>query len=173
MSFYVLLHLQFRYPDVNDATENWWAGMRSLGDVAMSCPASYAASKVYEQQPVYQYFFQHVTKYANKNEGLVIHVSELPFVLHLENIFANIKDRKMSDIMASYWANFLLSADGNPNENHVGANHLPEWPQYTSVNPSVLSIVDYDNIKPEQGVKKAECDFWVPFIDTAIRAAFE
>ena len=60
--------VQYRYPDVNDATVNWWAGMRSLGDDAMSCPASYAASKLHEQQPVYQYFFQHVSKYVTTED---------------------------------------------------------------------------------------------------------
>ena len=112
------------YPELEGATENWWAGMRSLGDNAMSCPANYAASQLHTQQPVFQYFFQHVSKYANGHDGLVIHGSELPFVLHLKNIFLNIKDRKMSDIMSSYWTNFLLSEKGDPNEHHGGQQTL-------------------------------------------------
>jgi carboxylesterase type B len=157
------------YPDLNGATENWWAGMRSLGDNAMSCPANYAAEQLHSQQPMYQYFFQHVSNYANGHEGLVIHGSELPFVLHLKNIFFNIKDRKMSDIMSSYWINFMLSESGDPNEHHVGSKYLPDWPQYTDTNPSVLNIIDYDNIKPVQSLKKTECDFWIPFVDQSIR----
>ena len=39
------------YPDLNGATEYWWAGMRSLGDNAMSCPANYAAAQLHTQQP--------------------------------------------------------------------------------------------------------------------------
>jgi carboxylesterase type B/PhoPQ-activated pathogenicity-related protein len=157
------------YPELNGATENWWAGMRSLGDNAMSCPANYAADKLHTQQPMYQYFFQHVSNYANGHDGLVIHGSELPFVLHLKNIFFNIKDRKMSDIMSSYWINFMLSESGDPNEHHAGNKYLPHWPQYTDTNPSVLNIIDYDNIKPVQSLKKTECNFWIPFVDQSIR----
>ena len=46
---------------------------------------------------------------------------------------------------------------------------LPDWPQYTETNPSVLNIVDYDNIQPVQTLKKAECDFWIPFVNQSIR----
>ena len=56
----------------------------------------------------------------------------------------------MSDIMSSYWTNFLLSEKGDPNEHHVDRKLLPNWPQYTDSNPSVLNIVDYDNIQPVQ-----------------------
>lgn len=160
------------YPNLDGATNNWWAGMRSLGDNAMSCPANYAAEQLHAQQPVYQYFFQHVSNYANDHDGLVIHGSELPFVLHLKNIFLNIKDRKMSDIMSSYWTNFLLSENGNPNEHHSDYKPLPDWPQYTDTNPSILNIVDYNNIQSIQTLKKAECDFWIPFVNQSIREAF-
>ena len=156
------------YPKLDGATEYWWAGMRSLGDEAMSCPANYAATQLHNHQPVFQHFFQRVTNYANKNDGLVIHGSELPFVLHLKNIFFNIKDRKMSDIMSSYWTNFLLSEKGDPNEHHAGSKLLPDWPQYTDTNPSVLNIVDYDNIQSVQSLKQAECDFWIPFVNQSI-----
>eukprot|EP00605_Chrysophyceae_sp_TOSAG23-4_P000639 GSChrysophyteH1.ASY1.ANO1.720.1 assembled CDS len=161
------------YPDVNNgATVNWWAGMRSLGDDAMSCPANYAAQQLHTKQPVYQYFFEHVSKYATKNDGLVIHGSELPFVLHTD-IFGNIKDRKMCDMMASYWANFLLSETGDPNEHIIGSKLLPQWPRYTEDNPAVLNVVEYDDTKPVLDLKKAECDYWIPFVDQAIRAAFQ
>jgi len=74
----------------------------------------------------------------------------------------------MSDIMSSYWTNFMLSEKGDPNEHHVGSKYLPDWPQYTDINPSVLNIVDYDNIQPIQSLKKAECDFWIPFVTKSI-----
>lgn len=164
------------YPDKPaDATNNWWAGQRALGDEAMSCPANYASKNIHVKQPVYQYFFDHVSKYADKHDGLVIHGSELPFVLHIENVFANIKDRKMSDIMASYWANFLLSKDGNPNESHAGgkmAKLLPNWPQYTEASPQILNIVNYDNCIPVTDLKATECEFWIPYIDQAMQTAF-
>jgi carboxylesterase type B len=160
------------YPSLNGATNNWWAGMRSLGDNAMSCPSNYVASQLNTRQPVYQYFFQHVSNYANGHEGLVIHGSELPFVLHMKNIFLNIKDRKMVDIMSSYWVNFLLSKCGDPNEHSVGSKHLPNWPQYTETDSLVLSIIDYDNIKPIQYLKKDECDFWIPFVNQSILSFF-
>ena len=159
------------YPTINDQTTYWYAGLRSLGDDAMSCPANYASSKLHEKQPVFQYFFQHESKYATEHDGLVIHGSELPYVLHLENVFLNVKDRKMADIMASYWGNFLMSESGNPNEHHVGGKHLPEWPQYTAQNPIIMNIVDYDDSKPELDIKKEVCDFWIPFVDEAIRAS--
>ena len=163
------LYVGQSYPTVDGYSNDWWAGMRSLGDMAMSCAANYASAKLASQQPVYQYFFQHVSKYASKHDGLVIHGSELPYVLHLENIFANIKDRQMSDMMSSYWGNFLMSADGNPNEHHVGMKLLKKWPQYTAANPEIMTIDEVDNSKAVQGLKKDVCDYWIPYVDNWIK----
>ncbi|MGD0192121.1 MAG: carboxylesterase family protein [Rhizomicrobium sp.] len=44
-------------------------------------------------------------------------------------------DRKLADVMSTYWANF--ASTGNPN----GAG-LPDWPQFTSADPRVLNLDD-------------------------------
>jgi len=157
------------YPTVAGYSDFWWAGMRSLGDMAMSCPANYASASLHAKQPVYQYWFTHVSKYATKHDDLVIHGSELPFVLQVKNVFDDMKDREMSNMMASYWGNFLMSESGNPNEHHVGLKLLAKWPQYTEKNPVIMNLDEADNSKPINDLKKEECDYWIPFVDNWIK----
>lgn len=78
--------------------------------------------------PVYRYHFEQVTPSApgEKSRG-VFHSSDIQYVfetLDSENLPWSADDRKMSDMMSSYWTNFAKS--GNPN----GAG-LPQWPTYS------------------------------------------
>ena len=108
---------------------------------------------------VFLYFFDHVTHYEDKRDDLIIHGSELPFVLHFNTIFLHKTDKKMSDVMASYWGNFLMSS--NPNSKKLGITDLAQWPQYENKSDEAINIVDYDNLKPIVGLKNKECDFWI------------
>jgi carboxylesterase type B len=164
------------YPYVEDTSSYFWAAERSLGDVALSCSANYVSEKVHATQRVYHYYFTHVSKYASKHEDDVTHASELPYVLHFNSIFPLSRaDRAMADVMASYWGNFLISEDGDPNEKHVGMGDLPEWPMYDAQAPQLLSMQlnEKDDVQPVQALKEAECGFWIPFLDAAIRADFK
>ena len=60
-------------------------------------------------------------------------------------------DRKLSDILASYWVN--LAATGNPN-----ADGLPPWPAYDPEADAALHIGD--TITVEQGIRKDRLDFF-------------
>ena len=78
----------------------------------------------------------------------------------------------MSDMMASYWGNFLMSDSGDPNEHKVGMKFLPKWPQFNgdSSTGKILSIDEVDSSNAVQGLKKDECAYWIPFVDASIRS---
>ena len=167
------------YPVVQGNGVYWWAGERSLGDTIMSCPAKYVGQTLSSQghEDLYTYHFEHVAKYEESkryeaNRGLVTHASELPFVFHFETLLLKYADRKMADVMATYWGNFLISEKGNPNEKHVGDKHLPTWPTYHADSDQVLAMPDRQGINVKVGLKKEECDYWIPFIESSITKDF-
>ena len=158
-------------------TKYWFAGERSLGDAIMSCPAKHLSIHVSSKQPVYMYHFEHIAKFESSehdqsNLGLVTHASELPFVYHFNSFLLKRTDRKMADVMATYWGNFLISKNGNPNEKHVGKMDLPLWPLYTTDGDEVLALPDAKEVHTVAGLKKAECDYWIPFVQANIQADF-
>jgi para-nitrobenzyl esterase len=90
------------------------------------------------RSPVYAYMFNHVQPGRHANRFRVFHTSEVPYV------FANLdapqrnfteRDREVSDIISSFWVNFVKS--GNPNN-----DHLPNWPRLQLNNPQILVIGD-------------------------------
>ncbi len=60
-------------------------------------------------------------------------------------------DRRLSDILASYWVN--MAATGNPN-----GEGLPEWPAYDPEADAALRIGD--TITVERGIRKDRLDFF-------------
>lgn len=161
------------YPNVEGVTNYWWAGSRTLGDYAMSCDSKFISQTLSKLgQNVHLYFFDHLTHYESKHDDVIPHGSELPFVLHFHNIFLHKDDKKMTDVLATYWGNFLIDKDSNPNSNKVGINDIQQWPQYTNDNDEAIDIIEYNNLKVITGLKSKECEFWIPYIDEQIRKDF-
>lgn len=110
--------------------------------------------------PAFLYFFTRVPPAPDADRYGAYHTAEIPYVFN--NLgggsrywFANRDyddtDRRLSDVMASYWVNF--AAAGDPN----GAG-LPEWPVYTRGGEDVLELGDVVQVR--QGVRAARLDFF-------------
>lgn len=105
----------------------------------------------------YLYFFTRVPPGADKLGAY--HASEIAYV------FGNLgtrrewqdADRKLSDAMSSYWANF--AATGNPN-----GKGLPKWPAYSASTDE--SMIFGDTISVQPNVNKAALDFFDRFTES-------
>ena len=163
------------YPVIEGTSNEWWAGQRSLGDAIMSCPAKHASLSISGQQHVYEYFFEHVSSYADDNADLVTHASELPYVFHMNPLFfKSPPDRGMSNVMATYWGNFLMSAKSDPNEHHVGVPNLPTWPLFSAADDvHVMDLVERSNVADIASFKDGECAYWIPYTDAILQADFQ
>ena len=104
----------------------------------------------------YLYFFTHVPPGPNADRYRAYHAGEIAYV------FGNLNpprpwqdaDRKLSDEMSSYWANF--AATGNPN-----GKGLPKWPSYNA--KSDASMVFGDDTAVQHDVNKTALDFFDRF----------
>jgi len=81
------------------------------------------------------------------------HAAEIAYVFHNLHIGAKPyedADRKLSDLMSSYWVNF--AATGDPN-----GKGLPEWPAYREKSDIALELGNEVRLRPE--LHKAQLDF--------------
>lgn len=110
--------------------------------------------------PAWLYFFTRTPPAADAGRYGAYHTAEIPYVFN--NLgggsrywFANRDydqtDRRLSNLMASYWINF--AATGDPNG--VG---LPEWPAY--MRESDLALELGDTVTVRQGVRTDRLDFF-------------
>jgi para-nitrobenzyl esterase len=87
----------------------------------------------------YLYFFTHVSPVApgEANPG-AFHTSEVPYVFNCLDKWNRpwqATDRKMADLMSSYWVNFVSKGDPN-------GKNLPRWPAYETKNDEVMQLGD-------------------------------
>ena len=109
--------------------------------------------------PAYLYFFSRVPPAPDADRYGAYHTAEIPYVFDNFGVsphpYANRDytdtDRRLSDILASYWVN--MAATGNPN-----GEGLPEWPAYDPEADAALHIGDA--ITVERGIRKARLDFF-------------
>ena len=109
--------------------------------------------------PAYLYFFSRVPPAADADRYGAYHTAEIPYVFDNFGVsphpYANRDysdtDRKLSDILASYWVN--MAATGNPN-----GEGLPEWPAYDPEADAALRVGD--TITVERGIRKDRLDFF-------------
>jgi para-nitrobenzyl esterase len=103
--------------------------------------------------PAYLYFFTRVPPGPNSDRYRSYHAAEIQYV------FGNLRpsrpwedaDRKLSDLMSSYWANF--AATGNPN-----GKGLPKWPGYDAKSDPSMEFGDQVAVRHE--VNKPALDFF-------------
>jgi len=148
------------YPsDPERASVNWWAAERQNGDALFSCPTKYASqhfAKLKRAGSRKSQSFMYHWEHSPRNQNLTRHVSEIPYVFHLEETLPAAEELQMADIMASYWGNFI--ANGDPNIHAMGVLPLPPWDAYTLQADNSITLIDFDKIYMTNAMKKAECD---------------
>jgi para-nitrobenzyl esterase len=87
--------------------------------------------------PVYEYYFskQNGSIGANHSGELIYAYNNVP-----HNKYFNNSDYELSDIMSSYWVNFVKT--GNPNGLHKNGSELPQWKESSSCNEMLLEFGD-------------------------------
>ena len=110
--------------------------------------------------PVYTYFWTHRPPGPGHDRRGAYHGSEITYV------FGNVplsggpwadEDRRIANIMSSYWANYV--ATGNPN-----GPGLPMWPAYDPKSPTVMELGETFRAIPVAAPEKL--DFWRRFFMT-------
>ena len=108
-------------------------------------------------RPVYTYFWTHrPTGSANG----AYHGSEILFVfnnLAMRNQPWTDEDRKVAEIVSSYWVNYIIT--GNPN-----GPGLPNWPAFDSKSATVMELGDH--IAPIPIASPEKIVFWKKFFAT-------
>ena len=63
--------------------------------------------------------------------------------------------------MSAYWSNFARSGSPNAPLTKTKQSSLPQWPKYSAEGDTVLrlDVASAGGIKPQQGLRKAACDF--------------
>jgi para-nitrobenzyl esterase len=112
------------------------------------------------KNPVYTYFWMHAPPGPDRERRGAYHGSEINYVFN--NLYATDRpwtddDRRIADLMSSYWVNF--AASGNPN-----GKGLPVWPAFDAKSPTVMRVGD--EFGPLPVADAAKIDFWKRFFQT-------
>jgi carboxylesterase type B len=162
------------YPGVDrDTTFFYYAGERSYGDYSMSCSSVYSSGELAKQfsmgtrsSPVYLYSFD----YIRSHKDFSPHFSEVTFVFHWEYLGFNDADKATSDVMTSYWGNFIMSHD--PSSRIAGTASINDWPRFDSQSLSALTIASGTDQHATARFKGEQCDFFNAILDQRIRNMF-
>ncbi len=130
------------YPAATDAESNA-SQVQSFNDEVAWNMRSWAMSESRRGKgKAYLYFFTKVPpSNGNQPNRGAIHTAEIPYALGNAARNWTDADRKLSEIMTSYWVNF--AANGNPN-----ASGLPEWPQFLPQYGNAMMLGD--RVEPVQ-----------------------
>lgn len=171
------------YPATNHegiTSTEWWALQRSVGDYMFSCPAKYASQFLQADSPRRQSnLFMYHFEYASLISHYAVHGSELPYVFHWR--LGQFSDIEVSDMLSSFWGNFVMSDVHDPNVNFVDSstytssvatNTLPVWEPYNVQDDNVLALNVKNKTQLVTGLKEDECNFMIGYIDTQIRSDF-
>jgi para-nitrobenzyl esterase len=110
--------------------------------------------------PVYTYFWTHAPPGPDHDRRGAYHGSEISYVfnnVHTTDLPWTDDDRKIADLMSSYWASF--AANGNPN-----GKGRPFWPPFDSKVATVMEVGDH--FGPIPVAAAARLDFWKRFFAT-------
>ncbi len=139
------------YPAETDAQAK-----RSAQDLAGDRFIGYSTWKWLEMQlktgkaPVYRYRFEQTLPLAPdapaEAEAAAPHASEIEFVFQVlssRKLPWRPEDRKVSDLMGSYWSNFAKTGDPN-------GEGLPRWPAYSQDGYQVLHLRADPRVAPDE-----------------------
>lgn len=108
-------------------------------------------------KPVYIYFFTHAPPGPNKPMAGAFHSAEIDYAFNRASPLWTDEDRRIADMMSSYWVNFART--GNPN----GAG-LPDWTPFDGRTERVMEIGDH--FQPIPLSDNVRTDFWRRFYAT-------
>lgn len=124
------------YPVLNDLEARRAANesARDQARVSMYVWALQRASTA--KTAAYTYFFTHPLPGPDQEQYGAFHTSEVPYVLNTldrsDRPFVD-GDRRIADLMSSYWVNFAASGDPN-------AEGLPAWPAVDPKTPATMEL---------------------------------
>jgi para-nitrobenzyl esterase len=101
----------------------------------------------------YLYYFTRVPPGPASATLGAFHASEISYVFHnlrLGTVSYEDSDRKLSDIISSYWVNFATTGDPN-------GKGLPDWPVYRESSDIALELGNEIRSRPQ--LHKPELDF--------------
>jgi para-nitrobenzyl esterase len=108
--------------------------------------------------PAYLYFFSRVPPAPDDNHFGAFHAGEIAYVFgnlgkspypYANRAYSDV-DRRLSDIISSYWVAFATT--GNPNR-----TPLPEWPAYKIESDQAMEFGD--TVQVRRGIRQARLDF--------------
>jgi para-nitrobenzyl esterase len=108
-------------------------------------------------KPVYLYFFTHAPPGPNREMVGVFHSAEIPYAFNKGGAGWTDEDRRIADMMSSYWVNFART--GNPN-----GPGLPNWAPFDGRTEQTMELGDH--FQPIPLADNGKLDFWRRFYAT-------
>ena len=133
-------------------------------DEVFRCPVvAEAVAHAAAGHVTYQYGFDHAAPDRHGNQHGMGHSAELNFLFGTwaSDVQLAPIDRKISDLMQSYWANFVRT--GNPN-----GDGLPRWPSFAVKEREYLAFTD-DGAVVKSGLRREFCELFMEHLKAGAR----